>query len=394
VAHNLRETADALRNGHLAGRSPELHDIASRLESCGTYPIEGVEHVVVKQHPAGHRTIGGMYHCGKHLCPSCGTFNAQRRREKLKELVEANKHAGRHFHAVITLRHHAGVKWIDLATVFRKVWRRMQQSVFWKGRREGVRVVARPSPVLGFVRADEVTHSENNGIHHHIHLLLTLRADTDVDEFKTWFAEFWSAQARKLGRTADWSRQHGWWSEVDPGKLDDAIIYDTKAADPADLERNGQMRLPVSLGARTLLLDGVLAAEVLGGTSKKESAPWGLPPLEFAEVWRDSKGHRWFGVGGIWRSKATEQVETDEGAQELRDELGIVIAAVERWKFASLSPAQRAWITGLAANPALGPHEFLTWWHRMWKVWEQQNPGLKPPHAQEAEQRPLFAEAA
>lgn len=361
LAVRKRRMAGELRQVAAAVGSVELEqaarDTAWRLASCGTFPVKGGESVTVREAQDGRRHLGGLAHCGRHLCPSCGSFNASRRREALLELVPVVAPAGQHFHAVFTLRHRKGVKWRELADAERAIWRGMTQASRWKGSRGA------PSPVLAVIRADETTYGRN-GFHHHIHALITLRPGTDPDAFAKWIAGYWSAKARKLGRTCDW--HPGWWSEVAPAALAAVVRYGTKAADG---------------GAVADELGNVLAAEVLGGSGKRGAAPWDLPPLAFVEVWHASKGHRWFAVGGLWRTAKVEAVESDDDATAQREKVGAVIAESAAADWRDLSPEKRDWLVGFVANRSIPRDVFLRWWGAFWHVEREERDELRAASA-------------
>jgi hypothetical protein len=228
-----------------------------------------------------------------------------------------------------------GVRWKELADTEKRLFRTMRQCRTWG------------SQVEGFVRSDETTFGKH-GHHFHIHVLVTLKPGIDVDAFRNWVEDYWKTRSREHGRTAEW--HEGWWSEIAPEDLTKVVRYGTKQA-----SENA-----------TQTLSHVLAGEVLGGASKRGSAPWDLPPRAFAEVWHDSKGHRWFGAGGCWKSAQVESVESEEGAAEARETHGAVIGSVPREDWRRLPRELRRWVRGLAANRALTDADFLRSWNWLW----------------------------
>jgi hypothetical protein len=206
--------------------------------------------------------------------------------------------------------------------------------------------------VVGFFRANEVTYGDN-GFHHHIHSVLTLPRDQDPEEFKAWLQEFWHEQAKELGRSTDW--QDGWWSEIETEQeLESVVRYGTKHS----------------------ALGHVAAAEVLGDAAKS-SAPWNLPVEQYCEVWMASRRHRWFGVGGCWRSpKEAEEVEAEpelvEAVSETGDEIrvereasGELVARIPLEAWVRLSYEQRSWLLGIAHNRSHASWQIADAWVRV-----------------------------
>jgi hypothetical protein len=310
-------------------------------------------------------------HCGRAICPNCAPFAAARRREQLQPLVAGNATAGRHFHVVLTLRHHFGVRWKELAGALKTIWRRMQQRVRWSGRKAS----EVQGEVLGFVRADEVTFGKN-GWHHHCHVLLTLRQDVDPEAFREWFQTYWEQQAKKEGRSANFTAQDGWFEEIHPARLADVAEYVTKGADldKGVVPREDGLERAASF-ADAQILEHVAAGEVLGGPAKHGAAPWDVPPERFVELWTESKGHRWFGVGGIWRTKKLEELADDDTAAAERETVGEELVSIdsERWKelFRHRGAREaRAWLLGIVSNRDVDRDTFLREWNAFWRAWD------------------------
>ena len=365
VRRELAQTIRAWGRG-IASSMPiwkPLWDVIGVLEGCGATSLPnqaeegegGRVDVVVRESSDGKRHLAGVAHCGKHLCPSCSRFNASARRDALAGSLAAVAPQGRHFHLVCTLRHRLGVKWKELADAEKTLWKKQQQRRPWR------------EAVLGFVRADEVTYGAN-GFHHHLHAILTLKPGADPEAFKAWLSAFWETEARKLGRTADWSGQNGkWWSEIKREDLSGVAAYFTKAA---------------SEGKQTphKALSDVLQAEVLGGTAKPGSMPWDLPVPAFLQVWHASKGHRWFATGGIWKLAA--KVESEEDLAELRETTGMPVVSVAGVRWDELNRKEnrekRDWLQGIIYNREIARPDFLKWWRAFWTDWEREHPPPKP----------------
>jgi REP element-mobilizing transposase RayT len=305
------------------------HDAAETLAKCGIARVPGDGVVTVRSNGKGGRHLSGVIHCGRHLCPDCGPFNASRRREVLEKHAAEVAELGDHYHAVFTLRHHLGVRYKELRDAVKGTFRAMTQTRTWR------------DSALGFVRSDEITYGAN-GHHFHIHLLVTVEKGTDGDSVRDWVKDYWQTKAREFGRTAEWT--DGWWSPVSAGDLEKVVRYGTKLADE---------------GTPSQGLAHLVASEVLGGTAKKGSAPWDLPDLAYLEVWAGSKGQRWMSTSGIWRTPKIEAVESDEAASAEREKVGFPLATIDRAIWGLLPREVREWVCGLMDNFELTDEQFL-----------------------------------
>lgn len=327
-------------------RQGQVRAIIRRLKDCGTTAApNGGPYLVVRQAESGGRHLSGICSCGRHLCPRCGHWNAQQRRERLNAAIPMVAQLGRHFHAVFTLRHRKGVKWRTLADAQRAVWNLMVQRRQWKG------------AVVGHVRVPEADYTRN-GWHHHMHVLISLKKQVDSQEFAAWMERFWQVESKLRGRSADWSKQKGWFTEIPVGKLKAVIAYQTKSASD---------NTPPREGPDTELLEHTAAAEVLGGANKTGHRPWDLPTPQFVELWYASKRFRWFSVGGAWKTPKVAEVESDEQATETRELVGneITFALKENWKL--LQMEDRHWLLCIIKNRELDLVTFLERWDWFWR---------------------------
>lgn len=290
---------DALREAN----EPE---VAREVAGCSSFLLGGSA-VTVHQVEGDRRHLGGLNHCGRNLCPICAPYLSARRLEALEPVAArlAADEGLRHFMVVLTLRHRLGAAWRPLVAVLRAMQRRVTAHRRWKGQ------------VEGFVRLLESTFGRN-GHHPHEHLLVSIRADEGWDpaEFFAWVQETCEGVARKADRTTEW--REGWWSEVPRERLVQATTYLA-----ADAEKQGT--LPALYEATS--------------TATKHQPIWAIPAPAFAEVWTASKGMRWFGVGGCW--KTTETDATDEALNEEREEVGQVVAHIPGEVWRSWKPQER-----------------------------------------------------
>jgi len=66
---------------------------------------------------------------------------------------------------------------------------------------------------------------------------------------------------------------------------------------------------------------------------------WCIPPKAYAELYRDTKGMRWFGVGGCWKTASTDK--SDEQLEEERTVEGQEIAFMPSGVFNTWTARQR-----------------------------------------------------
>ncbi|OIQ79486.1 hypothetical protein GALL_387750 [mine drainage metagenome] len=97
-------------------------------------------------------------------------------------------------------------------------------------------------------------------------------------------------------------------------------------------------------------------AEVHCSASKHQPL-WSIPPRAYAEVYRDSKGMRWYSVGGCWKTKATAR--TDEELEQERQETGTVIAHIPRDVWKAWTPRERRDRRAIVYDPSLTDSQAL-----------------------------------
>jgi hypothetical protein len=333
LVHRLRSVA------HESG--PEmaalLGRVAWKLSTCGSSAIPTTDpgaKIGLKMRPDGTgRHLSGVMHCNRVLCPCCSAYIVAGRLEQLRPLVEENKDKGRHLFLTLTLRHHMGVEWGELASALKASWKELLQQRRFR------------ESVQGGIRQDETTWGQH-GHHFHSHIVLTLEEGIDPSDFTTWFQARFAQAATRRERTCEW--REGWWSEVSPDRLVDAVAYTQKPGGG---------------------LEHLIGAELLAGGTKGGSRPWDLPDDVYAEVWRASKGHRWFSSFGIWRLRKDDEKKTDEQvAAETREATGEEVRSVPVSEWKRLSPTQADLLQGLVLNPRLAREQALRAWDCFWLV--------------------------
>lgn len=283
-------------------------EVAWKVAACGAMLRIMVHHVTVHSRGGNRRHLGGLAHCGRfQVCPCCTPYLMARRLETLTPLGArlAADPGLRHFAIVLTLRHRAGADWKQLVAVLRRMQAALRRAHPWR------------SAVAGYIRLMESTYTRN-GHHPHEHLILTLRADAawDAAGFFAWLKDLCERQARKAGRTCEWTGD--WWSEIAPERLGRALHYFGTAEKMGTTGANPLMEL---------------------STSTKHQPLWCIPATPYAEVYRASHYMRWFAVGGCWRTGKTDQ--TDEELDAEREQMGTVIAHVPGAVWRAWTPHER-----------------------------------------------------
>lgn len=120
---------------------------------------------------SGRTHVSGIQRCRSvGSCPSCASTIRGARARDIEAAVEAAHAVGLQvWFLTLTVPHAAGDDLGSTLDRVRDYWRRMQQS-------RGTRALFGSMRVEGFVRAFEVTWSEANGWHPHLHVLIFTRA--------------------------------------------------------------------------------------------------------------------------------------------------------------------------------------------------------------------------
>lgn len=146
----------------------------------------------------------------------------------------------------------------------------------------------------------ELTHGIN-GFHPHHHNLVILGSWVNTEWFGNRVKLFWEEELRKLGRSCDWKED--WFTKVEGESFDDMVRYLNKAVSEVSLSAN------------------------------KIKNPWQLPANAYVEVYKEGRGVRWFGVGGVWKCDETVKAESEtelEAERESKDPI-LTSIPVETW---------------------------------------------------------------
>lgn len=368
-------------------RKPKSHAAAltvrRAVQWCGLNARDEVQLRRVVDVAGTSHHLAGTFHCGRALCPSCGPFVTRRRIEALSERAHEVKDEGlRHFHVVLNVRHHKGVRWDALRETFSQSWPELRGLQAWR------------RSVVGFVRTIETTWSETNGHHFHVHALLTVRAGADVDELREAIRDQWERSVakdrevcarlaqpkKKPGREAPPRRRcnacgadgnfHVYTCPTSPGRVipGRTVDFDAQERDAAAHGRRGWFSEVLGNPGDTLayIVDKLLREDVAASHAKRGSRLWDLPARAYVEIWFASKGMRWFSSGGIWRVKP--ELEEEENADELRDSTGEVVGAIFRADWQAVPYDGRAWIAGLVNSRTLSPDVIAHAWRSFARI--------------------------
>ena len=169
---------------------------------CGRHlaPSSGGVHVLYSP-SAQTAHFGGLEACHSvWMCPCCAAKITERRRLELTiALREARDLGLRVVMCTFTFRHHLGEHLPTMLKSMKRGWK-----LLMSGRRaQALRLAFGP---VGFVKALEVTYSDDNGWHPHMHVLFFLPAGTSSKAFGSALRTLWEEAAYSAGLSMD---EHG-----------------------------------------------------------------------------------------------------------------------------------------------------------------------------------------
>ncbi len=213
VATTGKKPARVFSDGSPAERRYKLQEAAVRLvphervARCFRYLRAGESYVeVLHAATEGRAFYGKLEVCGSvWLCPVCSVRVAEGRRKELDEAVRACEVGGGSvLHLTLTVQHSRQDDLALLLYRFARAWDGLNTHRAFKDkkasgkRRATVGIMARYG-IMGFVRAQEVTHGQN-GWHPHYHLLLFLSRPLTASQLASLEAELrvlWASSAAK-----------------------------------------------------------------------------------------------------------------------------------------------------------------------------------------------------
>lgn len=276
-------------------------EVAGEVGRCSTRPLRGAA-VAVHLRQDGHRHTTGLNHCKRMLCPICGPYLINKRIGAIKEVVEhlQAEDGLLHFLLTFSVRHDATTPWHKSANALTEMRRSTRRLRSW---RKGV---------VGSFRVLESTYS-SNGHHVHEHTLITVQPP------QGWEPGRFFEQVEEACQRAAWltgmtcAFQPGWWVPIPAHDLLHAVTYFASAEKWGQVDHHGDAG---------------------------HAATWEMPADAFTEVWRESKGVRWFDASGCWKIKHQAE-KLGSGAPGATAEAEIVVFHIPASVWTAWSPAER-----------------------------------------------------
>lgn len=170
------------------------HALEDRVRFCGSRVIGNNAAVEVRQGASGKRRAwwAGVFMCERqHSCPVCHAKRAAARAEELTRM-QAGDAPGAWRMLTLTMHHHRGQKLAELAGLLMAAWRKTRRT-------RAVRVIF-DRRVTASARCLEVTWSERNGWHPHLHIVL--RTSEWTEEERETLSREWLRQVVGLASVA------------------------------------------------------------------------------------------------------------------------------------------------------------------------------------------------
>lgn len=169
-----------------------------RVRGCGQRVLGNNAAVRVQQLKSGDRRawFAGVFQCNRqHSCPVCGGKRTAARADELTRMQHADE-PGKWRMLTLTMRHHRGQRLAPLVQHLMKAWRSTRST-------RQVRALF-DRYVSASARALEVTWSERNGWHPHLHIVVR-SPEWSRDDWRT-LERVWLSHVRALrGVGVKWS---------------------------------------------------------------------------------------------------------------------------------------------------------------------------------------------
>lgn len=164
---------------------------------CGRAGYE-VEEVGLHLRAAGARTSGTFACDSAWLCPVCAPRKGRERRDRMAEVFDHVKFMpdGQMVMCTLTVRHNRGHSLQELKKAVQTASRKARQGAPWAKKKEQY-------GVFGVISAPEVTWSQSNGWHFHIHTALLMRGSgEEAQALGEWFVKRYLETVRASGYSA------------------------------------------------------------------------------------------------------------------------------------------------------------------------------------------------
>ena len=131
---------------------------------CGHHLSHGSKSVSLVETKTGNYAFTGLAKCGLvWRCPTCSHKILSKRRDQILDYYDEHKKNGLELGFVtLTIRHHKKQSLKDLLEQLHKNYRAFQNTRNFKKHKKSI---------IGQIKSTEVTYSQNNGWHPHLHIL-------------------------------------------------------------------------------------------------------------------------------------------------------------------------------------------------------------------------------
>lgn len=172
-----------------------------RVKSCLRY-ING-DNVGVHQHTESRRVFySGLQICGSvWTCPVCAAKISERRRKELQQAFSFHKNAGGYISMLtLTFSHKKTDK-------LNEILKRFSKAITYLFGGRAFNNIRDEMDLIGRIRVLEVTWSEKNGFHPHVHIALFYNLKIDMSDMKKRLYVLWKKACEKVNLQA--SKSHG-----------------------------------------------------------------------------------------------------------------------------------------------------------------------------------------
>jgi len=159
---------------------------------------------------AGLQVCGSIWHC-----PVCAARITSERRKEIEKIVAAGYTL---FMVSLTLRHRRGDDLHALRDLLNRAWGKFFKSGRWW------QEFSAEYGVIGTIKAHELTYSDANGFHPHLHILFVCKRGQAIkhEDVSEDVKARWIAAVHRFGGDADW--EHG--ADVTTSKNDGSDLLD------------------------------------------------------------------------------------------------------------------------------------------------------------------------
>lgn len=163
---------------------------------------------VCKGHTHGKAFYQGLLACGGvWTCPVCAAKISERRRQELKDAIQAGGGMNMRVHFVtLTVPHGVGDDIKILNDRLSKALKRLSQGKY--SVRSQLKAISPGAEIYGYIRAFEVTHGHQNGFHPHYHMLVFTNQDVTPSFLQYVYGNAWQ-RACRLSGLPEPSQEHG-----------------------------------------------------------------------------------------------------------------------------------------------------------------------------------------